>query len=279
MVVGNGLRPDIWDEFKQRFAIEHICEFYGASEGNLAFLNSFNLDRTAGFCPLPFCVVEYDAESEQPVRGNDGWMRKVAKGGTGLLITKVTDSMPFEGYTDKKASEKKMLRDVFEEGDCYFNTGDLVRDQGMRHIAFVDRLGDTFRWKGENVATTEVEKALNTHPQIEEAVVYGVEVPHADGRAGMAAITPNVSAKNMDWRGLAAHLQQQLPAYAVPVFLRLRPEQEVTGTFKHRKVDLKKEGFAPGGKEAVYVLLPMAEGYKKLNAETRKIIESGELKL
>ncbi len=279
VIAGNGLRPDIWDEFKQRYAIDHICEFYGASEGNLVFLNTFNMDRTAGFCPLPYSVVAYDADSEQPVRGDDGWMRKVEKGGTGLLISKVTDSMPFEGYTDDKASETKLLHDVFEEGDTYFNTGDLVRDQGMRHIAFVDRLGDTFRWKGENVATTEVEKALNVNKQIEESVVYGVEVPHADGRAGMAAITPKGALKNMDWAQLATYLENQLPAYAVPVFLRMQPELEVTGTFKHRKVDLKKEGFMPAGKEAVYVLLPKANAYKKLTTATRKKIESGEIKL
>lgn len=279
VIVGNGLRPDIWDEFKQRYGIEHICEFYGASEGNLVFLNTFNMDRTAGFCPLPFAVVDYDADDEQPQRGDDGWMRKVKSGGTGLLLTKVTDSMPFEGYTDNAASEKKLLRDVFTEGDCYFNTGDLVRDQGMRHIAFVDRLGDTFRWKGENVATTEVEKALNAYPQIAEAVVYGVEVPNTDGRAGMAAITPNAKLKDMDWAGLAKHLQQQLPAYAVPVFLRLRPEQAVTGTFKHRKVELKNEGFAPDGKESVYVLLPKTQAYKKLTAATRNKIQSGGIKL
>lgn len=279
VIVGNGLRPDIWDEFKQRYAIEHICEFYGASEGNLIFLNTFNMDRTAGFCPLAYSVVEYDTDSEQPLRGDDGWMRKVDKGGTGLLLTKVTDAMPFEGYTDDKASEKKLLHDVFKKDDCYFNTGDLVRDQGMRHIAFVDRLGDTFRWKGENVATTEVEKGLNSNSQIEESVVYGVEVPHADGRAGMAAITPTGAVKNMDWAQLASHVKGQLPAYAVPVFLRIAPKLEVTGTFKHRKVDLKKEGFNPGGNKAVYVLLPGAKNYEKMTAATRKKIESGEIKL
>ena len=279
VATGNGLRPDIWDEFKQRFGIDHICEFYGASEGNLVFVNGFNMDRTAGFCPLPFAVVEYDPDSEMPLRNEQGWLQPVARGGVGLLLTKITDLAPFEGYTDARASEKKLLHDAFTQGDCYFNTGDLVRDQGMRHIAFVDRLGDTYRWKGENVATTEVEKALNAYPDIEESVVYGVEVPHADGRAGMAAITPKTTLARLDWAGLAAHLREQLPAYAVPVFLRATPEQAVTGTFKYRKVELKKEGFEPPGRASVYVLLPKGEKYQRLTAALREQIQTGDVKL
>jgi acyl-CoA synthetase (AMP-forming)/AMP-acid ligase II len=279
VIVGNGLRPDIWDEFKQRFGIEHICEFYGASEGNLVFINGFNMDRTAGFCPLPFAVVECDMETEEPVRGADGHLKKVGPGQVGLLITKITDMAPFEGYTDDAASEKKLLNDAFESGDSYFNTGDLVRDQGMRHIAFVDRLGDTFRWKGENVATTEVEKGLNAHPDIEESVVYGVEVPGADGRAGMAAITPRQDLNSVDWADLTRHLKGELPAYAVPVFLRSRPEQEVTGTFKYRKVELKKEGYSPEGDEPVYVLLPGEAAYQPLDDDLRQKISAGEIKL
>ncbi|MGH8458507.1 MAG: long-chain-acyl-CoA synthetase, partial [Nevskiales bacterium] len=184
VIVGNGLRPEIWDEFQQRFGIQHIAEFYGASECNLAFINAFGVRRTAGYCPLTYAVVEYDAEAEAPARDAQGQLRKVAKGGIGLLVTEVTDRLPYDGYTDPEASEKKLLRNAFKDGDCWFNTGDLVRDQGWRHIQFVDRVGDTFRWKGENVATTEVEAALTGFPQIEQAVVYGVELPGADGRAG-----------------------------------------------------------------------------------------------
>lgn len=278
-VVGNGLRPDIWDAFKERFGIEEICEFYGASEGNLVFVNGFNLDRTAGFCPFGFAVVEYDPETEAPVTDENGHMRRVEKGGVGLLLTKVTKMAPFEGYTDDAASEKKLHRDVFKKGDCWFDTGDLVRDQGMRHIAFVDRLGDTFRWKGENVATTEVENALNAHPQVAESVVYGVEVPGHDGRAGMAAITLEEGVNEVDWADLARHLKKELPAYAVPVFIRQRPEQAVTGTFKYRKVELKKEGYRPEGDTAVYVLPAGEDAYRELTEERRKALESGELRV
>lgn len=285
-VVGNGLRPDIWDEFKNRFRIEHICEFYGASEGNLIFVNGLNLDRTAGLCPLPFAVVEYDPDTEEAVRDAKGRMRRVKTGGVGLLLNKITKFAPYEGYTDAGATEKKILHDVFKKGDAWFNTGDLVRAQGWGHIAFVDRLGDTFRWKGENVATTEVENALNAHPDIEESVVYGVAVPGNDGRAGMAAITPKVkkggqtpSLEVSFLTDLARHLREALPPYAVPLFLRLRPEQQVTGTFKYRKVELKREGYKPEGDEPVYILLPGAEAYVELTDETRKQLDCGDMAL
>lgn len=243
--MGNGLRPEIWDEFKERFNIERINEFYGASEGNIAFTNAFNLDRTAGFCPLSFSVVQYDIDADEPVRNAKGYMKKVSRGEAGLLISEVTERMQFDGYTDKSASESKLMHNVFKKGDCYFNTGDLVRNQGFNHIAFVDRLGDTFRWKGENVATTEVEGAVGAWAQVETGCVYGVEVPGADGRAGMAAITPNCALADFDFTGFIQHLNASLPAYAVPQYLRFREAQEITGTFKFRKVELKKEGFDP----------------------------------
>jgi acyl-CoA synthetase (AMP-forming)/AMP-acid ligase II len=243
--MGNGLRPEIWDEFKTRFGIQRINEFYGASESNIAFTNAFNVDRTAGFCPLSFAVVEYDIDADEPVKNAKGFLNKVKAGGTGLLISEVTEKMSFDGYTDKSASDSKLMRDVFKKGDCYFNTGDLVRNQGYKHIAFVDRLGDTFRWKGENVATTEVEGAVGDWAQVETGCVYGVEVPGADGRAGMAAITPNCDLKDFDFSGFIQHLNNALPSYAVPQYLRFREAQEVTGTFKFRKVELKKQGFDP----------------------------------
>lgn len=278
VICGNGLRPEIWEAFQQRFGIARIAEFYGASESNAAFVNGFGLSKTAGFCPLPFAIVEFDAEAEAPVRGPDGFMKKVGKGGVGLLITEVSDKSPFDGYTDAKASQKKLFRDVFEPGDCWFNSGDLVRDQGFRHIAFVDRVGDTFRWKGENVATTEVEGALNGHPQVEQAVVYGVQVPGTDGRAGMASLTWKDGA--FDGAGLAASLRAALPAYAVPLFVRLRAEQEVTGTFKFRKVELKQEGFDPARvSEPLYALVDAARGYEPITPELHARILRGEVRL
>jgi acyl-CoA synthetase (AMP-forming)/AMP-acid ligase II len=213
-----------------------------------------------------------------PMRGEDGFFRKVAKGGVGLLITEVSDKSPFDGYTDEKASAKKLFRDVFEKGDCWFNSGDLVRDQGFRHIAFVDRVGDTFRWKGENVATTEVEGALNRHPSVEQAVVYGVQVAGTDGRAGMASLTWKEG--TFDGAGLANLLREVLPAYAVPLFIRLRPEQEVTGTFKFRKVEVKQEGFDPAKvSEPLYALIDAARGYEPLTPELFARIQKGDVRL
>ena len=273
-IVGNGLRPEIWDEFKQRFGIEVINEFYGASESNIGFINAFNVDRTAGYCPLTFAVVAYDRDADAPIRNAKGRLSKVKKGETGLLISEVTDSAPFDGYTDATASEKKMLRDVFKKGDCWFNTGDLVRDQGFKHIAFVDRTGDTFRWKGENVATTEVEGAFAGLPGIEHAVVYGVQIPGADGRAGMAAIS---LAPGADFDpGIAKALQERLPAYAVPVLIRIRQEQETTGTFKYRKVELKETAWKVQG-EPVYVI--EGDRYVELDPDRRQRLEAGTLRL
>ncbi|ULQ46428.1 long-chain-acyl-CoA synthetase [Flagellatimonas centrodinii] len=272
-VIGNGLRPEIWAAFQDRFGIRNVSEFYGASESNLAFVNGFNVQRTAGFCPMPFAVVAFDADAEQPRRGADGYMRKVATGDTGLLITEVSEKTPFDGYTDPQASEAKLLRNVFAPGDCWFNTGDLVRDQGFRHIQFVDRVGDTFRWKGENVATTEVEAALGAFPGIEQAVVYGVAIPDADGRAGMAALTLSGS---LDGAALSRHLADALPAYAIPLFLRLRAEQETTATFKYRKVDLKREGFDPARVVDPLWVRWTPEAYVPLTADHVAAIHRGE---
>ena len=279
--VGNGLRPDIWMEFKQRFGIEHINEFYGASECNLVFTNAFNLDKTAGFCRLSYNIVEYDIEEDTPVRDNKGLMIPVKPGNTGLLITEVNDKQPFEGYTDEDASNKKLFHNVFTQGDCWFNTGDLVMNQGWKHVSFADRLGDTFRWKGENVATTEVESILMEHQDIEHAVVYGVQIPHTDGRAGMATITPSKPADQMDWDDVTRHVRDKLPAYAVPIFLRLREQQEVTGTFKYRKVELKEEAYHldKTGDETVLVLTGKNSSYEPLTAETEAKIDAGELSL
>lgn len=277
VIIGNGLRPDIWMEFKQRFAIKHINEFYGASECNLVFTNALNLDMTAGICPLSYNIVAYDIENDEPVRNNKGFMVPVKKGGTGLLITEVNDKQPFEGYTDEEATNKKLFRNVFKKGDCWFNTGDLVLNQGFKHVAFADRLGDTFRWKGENVATTEVESILMEYPDIEHAVVYGVEIPHADGRAGMAALTLKPGS-TPDWGALTRHLREKLPAYAIPLFLRIQEQEEVTGTFKYRKVELKNEAYHLQKVSVPVLVLPPKENtFQPLTSALEGDIESGRI--
>lgn len=278
-IVGNGLRPELWEAFVQRFGIDRIYEFYGASESNIGFINFFGVQKTAGFTPMPFAIVEFDTDQDTPVRDDSGFMRRVPKGGVGLLISEVSDRRPFDGYTDSSASEKKLLRDVFKEGDCWFNSGDLVRDQGWHHIQFVDRVGDTFRWKGENVATSEIEGVLAQQAAVEHAVVYGVTVPGCDGRAGMAAISLR---NGQEFRGqqLAQSLLNALPPYAVPLFVRLRPEQEVTGTFKYRKVELKQEGFDPSRVgEPLFYLCPRTRCYSPLTVDVFGDIVAGNIRL
>jgi len=277
-IIGNGLRPDIWMEFKQRFNINHINEFYGASECNLVFTNVFNLDSTAGFCPLPYNIVNYDIETDEPVRNQDGYMNPVKKGDTGLLITEINPKQPFEGYTDKEASEKKILKNVFKQGDSWFNTGDMVINQGFKHIAFADRLGDTFRWKGENVATTEVEAVTNEFPCVEHSVAYGVEIPGTDGRAGMAALTLK-DINDFDSAAFSRHLHEKLPAYAVPIFIRICQQEEITGTFKYRKVELKKEHYDLNQvDEPIFVMLPEQAQFMPLDNKIMDQIQQKTLR-
>ncbi|MGH3677863.1 MAG: long-chain-acyl-CoA synthetase FadD6 [Mycobacterium sp.] len=278
VIAGNGLRPSIWDDFTERFGIERVCEFYAASEGNTAFVNVLNVDKTTGVCPTPVAFVEYDAETGDPVRDDNGRVRKVKSGESGLLLSKVSNFQPFDGYTDKEASEKKLVRDAFKAGDVWFNTGDLMRSQGFGHAAFTDRLGDTFRWKGENVATTEVESAVSTDPQVEEATVFGVEVPDTGGRAGMAAIQLK-EGEEFDGKSLANAVYERLPGYAVPLFVRVVKELAHTSTFKSQKVDLRKEGYGADDGEIedpIYVLASRDEGYVDFYDEYPDEVKDGK---
>ncbi len=273
---GNGLRPDIWMKFKHRFNVPQVMELYGASECNIAFVNSLNLDMTAGYCPMSFEVIEYDIEQDTPVLNSDGFMIPVSKGETGLLIAEVTERSPYEGYTNTQANRSKVLNNVFKAGDKYFNSGDLVQKQGYKHVAFIDRLGDTFRWKGENVATTEVEEVANQFPQIEHSVVYGVQIPNTDGRAGMAAITLSTPIEQFDTKTFTEHVKNKLPNYAVPIFIRIRPQQEITGTFKYKKGTLKADGFDyETFNEPVFVLLPGNKHYQKIDSHLNQKIKQG----
>ena len=260
LIAGNGLRPEIWDEFTKRFNIARVCEFYAASEGNTAFINVFNVPRSAGWAALPVAYVAYDADSGAPLRGEDGWVQKVPAGEPGLLLSPVSRLQPFDGYTDKSASEKKLVRNAFRKGDCYFNTGDVMSPQGMGHAAFVDRLGDTFRWKGENVATTQVERALASNKSVEECTVFGVEIPRTGGRAGMAAVKLREGA-DFDGKALGETVYKELPVYAMPLFLRIVDSMEHTTTFKSRKVDLREQAYGPDVEDPLYVLAGRDEGY------------------
>ena len=275
VMVGNGLRPSIWQAFKRRFAVERVVELYASSEGNIGFTNLLNLDNTVGFSPYPYAIVRYDQEREAPLREN-GHLQRVAKGEAGLLLGKITDKSPFHGYTNARDTERCILRDVFEPGDAWFNTGDLMRDMGFRHAQFVDRLGDTFRWKGENVSTTQVEAVLDGVAGVSETVVYGVEVANTNGRAGMACIRLACAPDAFDFQALLTHLRQELPAYAVPLFLRLSAEMETTGTFKHKKAPLKEQAYdLDRCSDPLYAWLPGSDRYVPLTRELHAAISAG----
>jgi len=277
-MIGNGLRPDIWRPFKARFGIDEVYEFYSASEANTGFVNVLNADCTIGICPTPYALVKYDIDRDEPVRDRDGRLIRVGRGEVGLLLSEVNARYAFDGYTDPAANEKKLLRDVFEPGDCWFNSGDLLRDLGFRHAQFVDRVGDTFRWKGENVSTNEVAEVINSFPAIAESTVYGVQVPNTDGRCGMAAIVLRVPLAELDLEGLARHLRAELPPYAVPLFLRFQTELEITGTFKQVKSELRRQGFDPAAvPEPLFVLPPHHTTYVPLSPELYQAITRGEL--
>ncbi|MBV7572070.1 long-chain-acyl-CoA synthetase [Pseudomonas sp. PDM32] len=277
-MIGNGLRPGAWNEFKTRFAVNHICELYAASDGNIGFTNILNFDNTIGFSLMSWELVAYDHDSGAPIRDANGLMRKVAKGEQGLLLAKIDDKAPLDGYTDPQKTAKVVLEDVFEKGDRYFNTGDLLRNIGFGHAQFVDRLGDTYRWKGENVSTTEVENILLQHPHISEAVAYGVEIRNTNGRAGMAAITPAESLATLDFSELLAFAREQMPAYAVPLFLRVKVKMETTGTFKYQKTRLKDEAFDPGrtGDDPIYAWLPGTQTYVQVTEQLLSDIHGGK---
>lgn len=284
-ITGNGLRPEIWAAFQERFAIPKVLEFYGATEGNVSMLNYDGHVGAVGRVPkylrraIPTRIVRFDIEHEVPVRGPDGFCIECIAGEAGEAIGRITEDprQAYDGYTREADTQKKILRDVFEKGDIWFRTGDLLRHDELGYFYFVDRIGDTFRWKGENVATSEVSEALGVIPGVKEANVYGVAVPGKDGRAGMAAL---VTGAEFDLTSLGKTLAANLPVYARPVFLRLLPEMEITGTFKMRKVELVKEGFDPSTiADPLYVLDAVTNSYTPLDAARYADIINGRAKL
>jgi fatty-acyl-CoA synthase len=284
-IAGNGLRAEIWPTFQQRFAIPKIVEFYGATEGNVSMLNYDGRVGSVGRVPsymrklLTNRLVRFDIENEMPVRGPDGLCIECEVGEVGEAIGQITDQpgKSFDGYTKAADTQKKVLHDVFVKGDTWFRTGDLLKRDEHDYFYFVDRIGDTFRWKGENVSTNEVSEAISVVPGVQEANVYGVAVPGQDGRAGMAAL---VTGPEFQISYLNQRLAHNLPAYARPVFLRLQPEMKVTGTFKQRKVELVKDGFDPRVIADPLFMLDQASGeYQPLDAARYQDIVSGKLKL
>lgn len=285
-IIGNGLRPDVWPGFVKRFDIPNVIEFYGATEGNVSLVNIRGrqgaIGRIPGYMKSRFNarVIAYDVETGRNPRGVNGFCRETEPDEVGELVGRIDPEearFRFDGYEDKTATKKKILENVFEKGDAYFRTGDLVKRDKEGYFYFIDRVGDTFRWKAENVATGEVAEVLTAFEGIIQANVYGVQVPGHDGRAGMAAL---VTAKKIDMKALAEHMCAGLPHYAVPVFLRLSSGADTTSTFKFKKTNLIKEGFnIEKLDEPVYVLLPKSDEYQILSPEVYKEIIDKDIRL
>lgn len=281
---GNGLRPDIWKKFKKRFGLRRITEFWGASEANGGFMNIFNKNETVGMTSATARLVDYSTDDAAPVRGPDGFLTLVPKGQAGLLLFEVRPDNPakFDGYKNKAQSETKLVRDAFVKGDCWFNSGDLLREVevgfafDIPHYQFVDRLGDTFRWKAENVSTNEVAEILCQHDEIDFACVYGVPVPGTDGKAGMAAVVLTAGVASLDLASFGDYVEASLPSYARPLFLRICSGLEVTGTHKIVKTTMVEEGYDPGRvTDLLFRLDPKARRYVPLDAGQHAEIVAG----
>jgi fatty-acyl-CoA synthase len=288
LACGNGLRAEVWPEFKRRFQIPQIIEFYAATEGNVSLFNFTGKEGAIGRLPwwatarFPTKIVRFDVERQQPVRDARGFCIECKPDEPGEVIGKILKdpSRPgqrFEGYANDTDTSKKVLRDVFKKGDVWFRTGDLMRKDKDGYFYFIDRIGDTFRWKGENVSTTEVEEAVGRFDGILEANVYGVTVAGHDGRAGMAAV---VAKDNLNLTALRDHLAAELPEYARPVFLRIRQDGDVTTTFKQKKIDLVKEGFDPAPTtDPIYFSDPQRKAFVRLDAALYRDINAGRVRL
>ncbi|PHS42030.1 MAG: long-chain-acyl-CoA synthetase [Robiginitomaculum sp.] len=285
-IIGNGLRPEVWPKFVERFNIPAVVEFYGATEGNISLFNFTGKVGAVGRIPNYLRkksngdLIRFDVETNTHIRGSDGFYQRTSDDEIGELIGEIrTDEARFryEGYEDKEASAKKILHDVYVKGDAWFRTGDLLWRDKDGYYYFVDRIGDTFRWKAENVSTNEVAAALTEFAGVHQANVYGVPIAGYDGKAGMAAL---VADTDLDLTGLYQHIKDALQPSARPVFLRISNETDTTGTFKYKKTDLVKQGFDPAKiSDPVYMAHPDKGKYVRVTASIFKQIEKAAFKL
>jgi fatty-acyl-CoA synthase len=285
---GNGLRADIWTDFKERFRIPQILEFYAATEANFSLYNCEGKPGAIGRIPsflahrFPVALVRFDIDAGEPARNEEGLCVRCATNEVGEAVSKISDNRMdaggrFEGYTDKEASQRKVLRGVFAAGDAWFRTGDLMRKDAAGFFYFVDRVGDTFRWKGENVSTTEVAEIVSSCPGVVEATVYGVAIPGTEGRGGMAAV---VCDEDFDLGVFDRHIAARLPEYARPVFVRILREIEMTATFKQKKQDLMGAGYAPAATtDLIYVKDRDRDEFVNLDAALFERVQTGRLRL
>jgi fatty-acyl-CoA synthase len=287
LACGNGLRGEVWAEFKERFKIPHILEFFAATEANFSLYNVEERPGAIGRIPpflahrFPAAIVRFDAARGEPVRGEDGRCVRCARNEVGEALGRIGGGQGlasrFEGYTSDAESAKKVLRDVFAPGDAWFRTGDLMRQDEKGFFYFVERIGGSFRWKGENVSTSEVAEVIAACPGVTAAQVYGVAVSGSEGRAGMAALSVDTQ---FDLTRLHAHVHQSLPSYARPLFLRKRAALDFTETFKPKTHHLAREGFDPSaiGDELLFDH-PGLGAYVRLDAELFARIQAGRIRL
>jgi fatty-acyl-CoA synthase len=290
LACGNGLNAGIWRQFQQRFGVPRILEFYAATEGNVSLYNVEGKIGAIGRVPsflahrFPLALVRFDDAAGEPARDENGLCIRCGTSEAGEAIGRIGGADgaaqaggAFEGYTSKRESERKILRNVFERGDAWYRTGDLMRKDADGFFYFVDRIGDTFRWKGENVAASEVAAAIAAFPGVAEATVYGVTVPGAEGAAGMATLAADGA---LDFAALREHLSRALPSYARPLFLRVKDRIEVTATFKHRKNELKREGYDPAATtDPIYFDDPATRAFVRLDATLYRRICTGAIRL
>ncbi|XP_022110808.1 long-chain fatty acid transport protein 6-like [Acanthaster planci] len=284
--VGLGLSSDIWEEFQKRFNIGRIVEFYGATDGTHTTTNLEGKLGSVGRYPLVYKVlqnaivlVQCDIETAQPLRSPNGKCILTPPGEMGLMLFRLVDVSHFHGYVSEASTLKKLVRDVKKNGDLFFNTGDLMVQDKDGYLYFKDRLGDTFRWKSENVATREVAHVLNQYSGIQESNVYGVKVPGCDGRAGMAAVVFK-EGHQLDPKAFFDHVFRSLPLFACPKFLRIIKKMDITGTFKHKKTNLAREGFDPNViSDPLFFVDDEKKTYAPLDKETFQKILVGKAKL
>jgi fatty-acyl-CoA synthase len=288
LACGNGLSADVWDTFQRRFHVPQILEFYAATEANFSLFNCEGKVGAIGKIPsflrqrLSVALVKFDHDAQAPLRAEDGQCVRCSTNEVGEAISHIVEDTAsgggrFEGYADKAATEKKILRNVFAKGDAWYRSGDLMRKDESGFFYFVDRIGDTFRWKGENVSTVEVAAQVTSFPEVAEAVVYGVTIPGNEGRAGMVAA---VVRDNFDLAVFRRHLVDRLPEYARPLFLRLRDAIDATATFKPQKTDLVADAFDPSTTtDAIYFNDPARQAFVKIDSELLEKIRAGQIRL
>ncbi|EEB19125.1 Long-chain fatty acid transport protein, putative [Pediculus humanus corporis] len=287
LMFGNGLKAQIWEKFVERFQIKQIGEFYGATEGNSNLVNIDNKVGCVGFVPrlagpvYPVVLLKVDKDTEEPIRNSKGFCIRCQPGEPGICVGKINSKQTistFLGYADKVESEKKILKNVFKKGDNYFNSGDILVMDDYGYFSFKDRTGDTFRWKGENVATSEVEAVISNIIGYKDAIVFGVEVPHVEGKAGMVAIHDVDESVNL--QEFDEKLKKMLPSYARPLFVRIIKNLPLTGTYKLKKKELQMEGFnITKIKDPVYFYDNRSQKFELLSSLLYNDILNGVLKL